>query len=272
VVKKLAPGITGLEISLADFWGTSIYAREGEPYGQLVGVGYQRNSAGQILVNDDGLPMFTDERIPIGNFNPDWRGSWRNELSYGNVRMNFLLDTRQGGNVYSVSQLWGRYSGVLSETALGRCLPAGTIDALAGNGLETTYPACDASTGIIVDGVKIGSIAGGDTTFVKNDTPVSANDYYEWQYYIPEANVIDASYVKLREATLTFDLPSRLTRSMRIDGVQVSLIGRNLFLWTPSSNRHIDPETASDATNVQGYEYGQMPTPRSFGFSVSVRP
>jgi len=91
-------------------------------------------------------------------------------------------------------------------------------------------------------------------------------------YLTPEYNMIDASYVKLRELTLSFDVPTRLTGGMGLSGLQLSLIGRNLFLWTPDSNRTIDPETASDATNVQGFEYGQMPSPRSIGLNISVRP
>jgi hypothetical protein len=57
---------------------------------------------------------------------------------------------------------------------------------------------------------------------------------------------------------------------MRVSNAVVSLIGRNL--WLKANVPNIDPETAFDASNVQGLEYGQMPTPRSFGFAVSVTP
>ena len=50
----------------------------------------------------------------------------------------------------------------------------------------------------------------------------------------------------------------------------MSLIGRNLALWSKVDN--IDPETAFDASNVQGLEFGQFPTARSIGFSLSLRP
>jgi hypothetical protein len=50
----------------------------------------------------------------------------------------------------------------------------------------------------------------------------------------------------------------------------VALIGRNLALWSKIDN--IDPETAFDASNVQGIEFGQFPTARSIGFSISIRP
>jgi hypothetical protein len=121
-------------------------------------------------------------------------------------------------------------------------------------------------------GVRVGSLSGSDTTFVQNDVPVSGNDYYTRLYAIPEAHMVDATYVKLRELTLSYDVPSRFTNQLHLDGLQLSLIGRNLYLWTPSSNPHIDPETASDASNVQGFEYGQVPSARSFGIDISVRP
>ena len=56
---------------------------------------------------------------------------------------------------------------------------------------------------------------------------------------------------------------------MNVDAVDISLVGRNLYLW--SEARHIDPETAQEGTNVQGFETGQMPTPRSIGINFTVR-
>ena len=116
-------------------------------------------------------------------------------------------------------------------------------------------------------------MTGADTTWVENDVAVSGQDFYTYgSYIVPEYNILDASYVKLRELTLSFDVPQRFTGRVGVSGLQVSLIGRNLWLWTPDENRHIDPETANEASNVQGFEYGQMPTPRSVGFTISVRP
>jgi hypothetical protein len=57
---------------------------------------------------------------------------------------------------------------------------------------------------------------------------------------------------------------------MGFSGGSVSLIGRNLYLWSKIKN--IDPETAFDASNVQGIEFGQFPTARSLGLSFSIRP
>ncbi|HEU0077348.1 MAG TPA: hypothetical protein VFQ76_06840, partial [Longimicrobiaceae bacterium] len=80
----------------------------------------------------------------------------------------------------------------------------------------------------------------------------------------------DASFVKLREVRLGYAVPQRVARRMRVQGMSLALIGRNLALWTDVPN--VDPETAFNAGNVQGFEYSQMPSSRSIGFSLSVTP
>src|SRR5690606_388681 len=89
-------------------------------------------------------------------------------------------------------------------------------------------------------------------------------------YAVTETNVFDASYVKLRDVTLTYDVPRSFAERLRISALQLGVLGRNLALWTDTS--HIDTEPAFDASNVQGLEFGQIPTARSIGFNVSIQP
>jgi outer membrane receptor protein involved in Fe transport len=244
-------------VVLGTYWSLNVEARKGEPYGALFGNGYLRDSQGNIVVSSSGLPRRDPVRRVLGNYNPDWVGSLRNSFRFRGLDLSFLLDTRQGGEVFSVTQMFGRYAGVLAETDRGRCVVGGEVGGM---------PACDATTGIIVPGVKV--TATGDT--VANDIPTSAERYFHSLYGNHEAQIYDASYVKLREATLGFTLPTSMTRRMGVTGMNVALIGRNLALWTDVPN--IDPETGFDASNIQGLEFGQLPTPRSIGFSVSVTP
>lgn len=247
-VVKLAPGLQALELSLGDFWGTTLYAREGEPLGQLVGSAYQRDANGNVIVGAGGYPLWDNNQV-IGNVNPDWRAGLSNEFSYGGARLSALFDMRQGGQIYSVTNAFGRLAGILAETVDGRC----------GGGY---YPACDASTGIVYPGV--------DASGNPNTTVIDAETFYIYNYFVEEANLEDASYIKLREVTLSYALPESLIGRWGVDAVDVSLVGRNLALWTDA--RHIDPETSLEGTNVQGFEYGQMPSARSFGINVTVRP
>jgi hypothetical protein len=99
---------------------------------------------------------------------------------------------------------------------------------------------------------------------------VDAETFWAYAYNVNEPHVVDAGFVKLREVTLGYDLPGRFTSRMGVSGVQLALVGRNLALWT--KNDHIDPESAFDNSNVQGFEYAQMPSARSIGFNITVRP
>jgi hypothetical protein len=99
---------------------------------------------------------------------------------------------------------------------------------------------------------------------------VDAQNRWLYGYFTPELHLVDASYVKLRELTLGYDLPRTLTNRLRVDAMTIALVGRNLALWT--ENPHLDPESAFDDSNVQGFEYGQIPSARSIGFTISVRP
>ena len=271
-VKKLAPGVSGLQMTLGDFWGAQLFAREGEPLGQIVGSDFRREDLdgdgtcgepdpgsyvddpnGRVVVSaTGGYPLWCDG-VVIGNVNPDWRGGWLNEFSYKGVRLGVLFDARKGGQIYSMSDGWLRYAGQVEETVAGRC----------GGG----YPACDATTGIVVDGVNETSPG----VYVPNTTVIDGETFWFIQsYYIEKSDLEPAGYLKLREATLSFSLPESWTGRWGVDGVDLSLVGRNLFLW--SDAKHIDPETSFEGTNVQGFEFGQMPSARSYGINVTVRP
>jgi TonB-linked SusC/RagA family outer membrane protein len=254
-VVSLADGVESL--TLGSFWGTAVEARVGQPYGELVGNGYQRDSQGRIVVDALGRPKMNPEVQAFGSYQPNWTGSISNTLSFRGLSAKVLFDTKQGGKIYSATHLWGTYAGVLAETAAGRCRASAAY--------ASDMPACNAQTGIVVPGVKV---VGNDT--VPNDIATSAQRYWKALYPIQEAHIFDASFVKLREATLSYDLPGGTTRRLGLSHANISLTGRNLALWAKAP--HIDPETAFDASNVQGMEFAQMPTARSVGISISVTP
>ena len=238
---------------LGSYWGVNVEARKGQPYGTLFGSAYERvddpNSQyfGQIIVDADGLPIAAAERKVLGNYQPDWVGGLNNHLRWRNVDFSFLIDTHQGGQLFSTTNMWGNYTGVFASTLKGR---------------EVDWD----NPGVIARGVQQND----DGSFSPNTTPVIAAYYYENGYFINEASVYDASFWKLREVSLAYTLPRATTRRLGLTGLTVSAIGRNLWLHSKAPN--IDPETAFDASNVQGIEGEQLPTPRSIGFTVSVTP
>lgn len=222
-------------------WYLSVEARKGYPYGAMFGVGFQRDSAtGQLLLTN-GLPRPepSSKKRVLGVYTPDWTGGINNTFRYKGVDFGFLVDTRQGGNIYSTGNMWGSYAGILKNTEFRP------------------------DTGIVISGID-------KATGQPNTRHVRAEDYWHSLYPIQEAWIYDASFVKLREARLGFNLPERIARMANLSNARLSIVGRNLMLWTDAPN--IDPESAFSSTNVQGIEMGQMPTARSIGFQFSVTP
>jgi hypothetical protein len=97
------------------------------------------------------------------------------------------------------------------------------------------------------------------------------DDYYRADA-LSRATVIDKSFIKLREVVLSYKLPTKLLQGTYIQGLTVSVIGRNLFLWTPRSNQYIDPEVSTFGTDLQGQfgEFSANPSTRSLGFSLKA--
>jgi len=189
-----------------------------------------------------------------------------------------LIDTKQGGSIYSATNATGKYTGVLVQTLEGR-------DAAHG-GLNYYYPgnnksgtAVQLGTGGSAPAGEVvyddGIIAKGVTADGKpNATIVSAERYYKGVYSnsagINEASVLDASFIKLREVKLSYAFPQSWVGKYSLQNVVLSVYGRNLaFLQKKADN--IDPETAFNTGNTgQGLESLQLPTTSSYGFNLSI--
>jgi TonB-linked SusC/RagA family outer membrane protein len=237
-------------LTIGSYYTVSVQARPGQPYGVMYGRKYVRDSQGRIVVSaTSGLPLATGPIERLGKYDPDWTGGISSRLAYRGFALSASMDGRFGGNIFSLTNVYGSRSGVLYETLQGR---------------ETAHALADGG-GLIVPGVKV---VNGDT--VPNDRMVTAQAYHKSLTNISEHWVYDATFVKLREVRLGYDVPASFSRRMGVRGLSVALVGRNLALWTDVPN--IDPETSFNASNVQGFEYGQLPSARSVGFNISVTP
>ncbi len=231
-------------VRLGTYWGLGLEARKGQPYGTFYGSGYLRDpESGQIVVNAAGIPMRDPVQKVLGNILPDWTGGIRNGFTYGAFNANFLIDVRKGGDIFSVTHMFGRYAGVTAETLEGR------------------------EGGLIVpNSVKRTS----EGTYVPNDITVSARRYNQGLYGTHEAHIFDGSFVKLREVVVGFNLPQSLVSRTFLSGANLSLVGRNLLLLH-SNIPHIDPETAFGADpSTQGFEFGAIPSTRSIGLNLRL--
>ncbi|HNC30362.1 MAG TPA: hypothetical protein PKX08_10175, partial [Cyclobacteriaceae bacterium] len=84
-----------------------------------------------------------------------------------------------------------------------------------------------------------------------------------------EQVLVDASYIKLRELSLTYTFPKSWLQKTPFGNVSVGAVGRNLWLHTAKNNHVIDPEASTFGTgNAQGYEFYGIPTQASYGFNL----
>ena len=176
----------------------------------------------------------------------------RNTFTYKNVSLSGLLDIRHGGQIFSETFVVGLEAGQLEETLEGRA-----------NGYDIGQP----GNGVIGQGV----IQNADGSYRVNDVKLTSREYHQSRTGnrdIPEGGIFNASYAKLREVRLGYAVPAKYLSKAKIRGLNISVVGRNLAVW--SKVPHIDPETSSlsGGTISPGIESVGMPTTRSWGFNL----
>jgi hypothetical protein len=174
------------------------------------------------------------------------------------VTVSGLLDIRRGGQIASITNFFGDYSGVTKESLRGR---------------EVDWN----NPGIVVDGIDINTCSAafqaGTTEKcdgLPNTINVTAERYFQNIFPVTEPYIYDASYVKLRELRLGLDLPGTWASRFNARAISVAVTGRNLHTWTKVPN--IDPEFSYTVGNFQGVEFGALPNARSWGLSFRVTP
>jgi len=250
IVKSLNQGRENLQ--LASFQETSLNATIGQPYGTFRGTGFVYDSNGNKVVDDDGYYLVASDKV-LGNIQPDWIGGVYNTFRYKNISLGFLIDVRQGGSVYSLDQSYGGLTGIYEYSA-------GLND--LGNPIRNTL---ENGGGVILTGVK----QDGTPNDIRIDASYAGGAFGTDAGVPQEAFVYDASYVKLREAKLSYSLPSDLLRNTFIKGMTLSLLGQNL--WIIHKNLpDADPEAGTSSGNIQGFQSGVMPTTRIYSFNVKL--
>jgi TonB-linked SusC/RagA family outer membrane protein len=256
-VLSLKNGLNNLV--LGSFQGSvTLNATVGKPYGVLQSGTYVFTN-GQPTVTPVGAVAGTpglyeispNTNSPIGNVNPNWIGGITNTFRYKAFSLSFLIDMRVGGNVFSLDQYYAQMSGLLSATTGLNDLGNPKRDSVSQGG-GVIYP------GVTPDGKKNTIRA---TVFSSTSTVYPQSKY-----------AYDASYIKLRETSLTYHLPEKVLGSAQnwLKGVDLSLIGRNL--WLIHKNLPMaDPEDNFSAGNVQGYQSGAYPTVRSLGLNLKLK-
>jgi TonB-linked SusC/RagA family outer membrane protein len=245
-VIRLNEGIDQLNLGVDRTFSANIVAQNGGQIGDIWGNVYERNASGQIVHGDDGLPVIAEDRQILGNFSPDWYGGLTSTFSLKNWNLSFLIDTKQGGEILSTTSSFGYLFGRHPNSLAGRDNPDFMI----------------VGEGVGVDGL------------APNTNAARIDDYYERISSISEENVYDASYLKLRQLTLSYAFNSKqLERMKYLDGLTISIVGRNLFFFSNGLDGiGLDPESIYTATGDDiGIEYAALPSTRTYGVNLSIR-
>lgn len=221
----------------------------GESTTGLAGIDYERNAAGDVIIDENGLPKVSPvKQTYIGNREPDCLLGLGSTFTWKDLSLSFLLDGRIGGDVANIT---------------GRSLYSN-----GQNALLVPYR----NRKVVFKGV----VDNGDGTYSPNTTPVILDQttFNNYIYNVSSNFIEDGSYLRMSYVTLAYDfsnLMKRLGSSNPIKGLKCSLTGRNLFLLTKYTGA--DPQvmpSASNGTGSMGIDNYSVPSLRSFNFNVNV--
>jgi len=267
LVVELLNGIENLQLASLQ-GGISINATPGQPYGTIRGSDFIYAANGQPIVNQTGSAsrIGTYQRTAasnevIGDINADWKAGLNNSFTYKNLNLSFLIDMQKGGDVFSLDTWYGYATGMYDFSAANNELGNPVRDAVVGT--PGNYGAN--SGGVIVDGVAPDGS--------KNTVRANANVYTTpWGYARApnKLHVYDAGYIKLREASLTYNFGEKTLAQLPFTSASFSIIGRNLWI-IDKNTPYADPEAGLSSGNVQGYQSGAYPSIREIGASLKLQ-
>lgn len=252
-VVSLPEGVDNLQI--ASFQGgVTINATPGEAYGSIKGTDYIYTNGQPTVDQKTGKYMISKTSDnTIGNVTPDWIGGVRNKFTYKNIAMSFLIDTQKGGDIFSLDMYYGLANGLYPETAVGNIREIGIVN-----------------SGVAPDGT-----ANKVSTVNANNLPSTGPGAYSSNYgYLAapvKAFIYDASYVKLREVSISYNFPKKMFEGTFVNAATLSLIGSNLWIISKKLP-YADPESGlSSGNKSRGYSVGSLPTTRDIGFNLTFK-
>ncbi|SMD31934.1 TonB-linked outer membrane protein, SusC/RagA family [Reichenbachiella faecimaris] len=259
IVHSLAEGVD--QFVLGQDRNVFITARPGESYALIEGYDYLRDDNGNKVFGSNGLPLRSEETEVLGTATPDWTGGIGTTLTYKGISFNALIDIRQGGEMFSISNRNATIQGNSAQSLEGRDAWYAGTGGYVGAGVSQ-----DGSTNTVAV----------DPEVYWNTAPVivDASDANVGTGSVSAQGIItdfiyDASYIKMREMSIGYTLPQSLVGNI-FSSVKVSVVGRNLF-FLKNNLPGFDPESNYNNGNAQGIESGSIPTTRSFGFNLNLQ-
>ena len=259
-VYKLAENVPEVLFYAAEQNTAKIVARVGETLGNIYVNPRLRDTNGNLVINDDGFYVMDKANyVQSGNIMPKVVGGFSNTLSYKAFALDFTVDYSLGGKMISPPTKYMKGAGMLESSMQYRDTEHG--------GLTYTQNGKTYTDGVLLTGVN-------QTTGLANTKIISAAEYYMTTYnwgedsWSEDGSIYKNSYVKMREATLSYKLPGSLANKIHVNNLRVSLVGRNLF-YLYRTMKDLDPEAAIGSQwYSQGTDNGSTAASRSFGFAI----
>ncbi len=250
------------EVNLGGFGGVGIYAVEGKEMGvfksniaKIVTLDNNMNPATSgteyVVVDGNGnVQPSTQEELTDKTINEDYAMGLTNTFSWKGLSLSGTLDYHKGGYMFSNTKDYMHWTGSAIESTMNDRNP------------------------FIVPG---SVVLNADGSYSQNTTPVTMNTHHNFYgdygaFESDEYNIIDRSFVKLRQVVLSYTLPKSIYSKWNVDNVRMSLVAANILLWTPADNPYVDPEVTTFGTDVEARfgEFMSNPSNQTYTFSLSI--
>lgn len=256
-VTALREGIENITIGALQ-GGISINASLNEDYGSIWGSDYVYDPNGNKIVGRNGAYLHTDDsNHNFGSFQPDFIAGLNNSFTYKNFNLSFQIDWKKGGKIFSLDQYYGSGTGLYPETVGLNDLGNPVRNTLANGG------------GVILPGVMQDPNNPGH--YIPNTIRLDRSISSQYLGTDPPtaAFIYDASFIKLRQVSVSYTFNKNFLKNSGIQGLTVGFTGSNL--WIIHKNLpYSDPEAGISSGSIQGYQSGVMPSTRNFAFNLKV--
>ena len=276
-IEALANDVPFIALSEARWLGLLVAAMPGEKYGAILGYDYTKDPDGNTVLDPITLlPKATTNRQVLGKGVYDWTGGITNRVTYKNFTLNASFDMKFGADIFSMTDLFAVTRGSSLITLPGREeWIQSEQERLAARQTLAQWQAAGKVRGYVPQGVvQTGTDTNGNPIYTANTRAVDPSVY--WGGFnasgtgVATPFIYKASYVKVRDITLSYRLPRNLINKLGLKDTSIGLVARNPFiLYKDIPN--VDPDSNYNNGNGQGLEYGSLPSRKGWGFNLNVK-
>ena len=234
------------------------WVKAGERWDWMGIYDYERDPQGNVI-HEAGYAKVSKYESVAGYTNPDWIWGWNNTVTYKNFALSFTFDGRVGGVAHSQTDqaMWNSGAHIDSDNQWRYDEVVDGKTNYVGNGVKVVSGSVDYDAN--------GNITRDNRVFAPNDVQVSYETYMSninpYIGSVRSQNVLNQTFFKLRDLSLTYQLPRTICEKARMKGMSVAFVGQNLLIWTKEF-RFSDPDRAKDEIN--------SPSSRYVGFNVKL--